>query len=122
MNEFGCFPEVEFELFVSSKVLIRIHCQLDMWKIGHIINLDRIMLKNCRSFTRISKRVTYSSRLFGLHVRCVSSVNKPVYPSPRDDELVNDEYYEVVENSAIAEMEEALQEKCPVGYTNRNLL
>ena len=52
----------------------------------------------------------------------MASVNKPVYPSPRDDELVNDEYYEVVENSAIAEMEEALEEKCPVGCENWNLL
>ena len=94
----------------------------DVWEIDRVTELDRIMLQNCRSFTRISRRVFYSSRLFGLHVRCVASVNKPVYPSPRDDELVNDEYYEVVENSAIAEMEEALEEKCPVGCKNRSLL
>ena len=73
------------------------------------------MLQNCRSCAYLSRKAIASSRLFGMHVRCVASVNKPVYPSPRDKELVNDEYYEVVANSAVSEMEEALQEKCPVG-------
>ena len=109
-------------MFVGSKVFMMIHSYFNLSEICGISELGRIMLQNCRNITRISRRVSYSSRLFGLHVRCVASVNKPVYPSPRDDELVNDEYYEVVENSAIAEMEEALEEKCPVGCKSRSLL
>ena len=43
-------------------------------------------------------------------------MNRAQYPSPREDELVNDEYYEVVGNGLGSELEEAVQESSPVPF------
>ena len=46
--------------------------------------------------------------------RMVSTINAPQYPSERDSELVNDEFYEVMGNDLIEEMVEAVEEPSPV--------
>lgn len=47
-------------------------------------------------------------------IRAVTTINNPEYPSERDSELVNDEFFELMEDGAISELTEAVEEPSPV--------
>lgn len=69
-----------------------------------------------RCATSLLQRSLVPSKRFVVCFRHISNVNRPQYPSPRDQELVNDEFYDVVANGAKSELEDALKVKSPVGY------
>lgn len=74
------------------------------------------MLRSFSSCAVLRRSVLLSSQRFTGSIRAISSVNRAQYPSPREDELVNDEYYEVVGNGLGSELEEAVQESSPVPF------
>ena len=51
-------------------------------------------------------------------IRTVTTINNPEYPSERDSELVNDEFFELMEDGAISELTEAVEEPSPVIISN----
>lgn len=72
-----------------------------------MLNSLRILGKKTCTLSRALQPL-YSS------VRMVSTLNSPEYPSERDEELVNDEFYELMDDSTIQELNEALEEPSPV--------
>lgn len=72
------------------------------------------MLRSLSSCAVLRRSVPLSSQRFAVSIRTISSVNRAQYPSPRESELVNDEYYEVMGDGLGSELEEAVQESSPV--------
>ena len=69
------------------------------------------------SVCSLGKKSTSLSKTFQhmkTTIRMVSTINTPQYPSERDRELVNDEFYELMGNDLIEEMVEAVEEPSPV--------
>ena len=47
-------------------------------------------------------------------MRSLTSIHSPEFPYENTSDLVDDEYYEVMEDEAIEELEEAAEESSPV--------
>ena len=54
-------------------------------------------------------------------MRSIASIQRPEYPYDDTDDLVDDEYYEVMEEEAIDELEEAALESSPVCFFRLDL-
>ena len=72
------------------------------------------MLSTIRVLRGVDSRLCSSLKSLKGLVRCASTLKSPVYPSDADRELVNDEYYEVMEDGILNELEEAVAEDSPV--------
>ena len=72
-----------------------------------MLNSLRILGKKCSSLSG----ATYQ---FRGALRLVSTVNTPEYPSERDSELVNDEYFELMGDELLEELATAVEEPSPV--------
>lgn len=73
------------------------------------------MLSTVRVLRRADHRILSSLKSFKGFARCASTLKAPVYPSDADRELVNDEYYDIMEDGIANDLEEALAEDSPVG-------
>ena len=73
------------------------------------------MLSTVRVLRRADHRILSSLKSFKGFARCASTLKDPVYPSDADRELVNDEYYDIMEDGIANDLEEALAEDSPVG-------
>lgn len=73
------------------------------------------MLSTVRVLRRANHRILSSLKSFKGFSRCASTLKAPEYPSDADRELVNDEYYDIMEDGIANELEEALAEDSPVG-------
>lgn len=60
-------------------------------------------------------------RLFRVPMRSVTSIQRPEFPYDDTDDLVDEEYNEVMEEEAIDELEEAALESSPVSFFRFNL-
>lgn len=68
-----------------------------------------------RTAVRVTNRGLGSVfRLFKVPMRSIVSIQRPEYPYDDTDDLVDDEYYEVMEEEAVEELEEAALESSPV--------
>ena len=74
------------------------------------------MLSSVRTLGKKSSLLSKKFQHMKTTIRMVSTINAPQYPSERDSELVNDEFYEVMGNDLIEEMVEAVEEPSPVFY------
>lgn len=72
------------------------------------------MLSSVRTLGKKSSLLSKTFQHMKTTIRMVSTINAPQYPSERDSELVNDEFYEVMGNDLIEEMVEAVEEPSPV--------
>lgn len=72
------------------------------------------MLRSLSSCAALRRSASLSSQRFAASIRSISSVNRAQYPSPREEELVNDEYYEVIGNGLGSELDDAVEESSPV--------
>lgn len=76
----------------------------------HIIK----MFGSSSAFNMMSRRLPSLLRLFKVPMRSLTSVHSPEFPYENTSDLVDDEYYEVMEDEAIEELEEAAEESSPV--------
>lgn len=106
-------PSVELRLFVGIEYCV---CALCTLTITTTVITIIPMLRSLSSCAVLRRGMSLSSQRFAGSIRAISSVNRAQYPSPREDELVNDEYYEVVGNGLGSELEEAVQESSPVPF------
>ena len=106
-------PSVELRLFVGIEYCV---CALCTLTITTTVITIIPMLRSLSSCAVLRRGMPLSSQRFAGSIRAISSVNRAQYPSPREDELVNDEYYEVVGNGLGSELEEAVQESSPVPF------
>ena len=85
---------------------------------GNVIREKQIIIPSMlSSVCSLGKKSTLLSKTFQhmkTTIRMVSTINTPQYPSERDRELVNDEFYELMGNDLIEEMVEAVEEPSPV--------
>ena len=72
------------------------------------------MLSTIRVLRGVDNRLCSSLKSLKGFVRCASTLKSPVYPSDADRELVNDEFYDVMEDGIVSELEEAVAEDSPV--------
>lgn len=82
----------------------------------------RIKMFGLRTAIRVTNRGLGSVfRLFKVPMRSITSIQRPEYPYDDTDDLVDDEYYEVMEEEAIDELEEAALESSPVRFFRLDL-
>lgn len=67
-----------------------------------------------RCGTSLSRRAFLPSVRYIVCVRHISKVNQPQYPSPRDQELVNKDFYDVTVEGPKSELEDATKVNSPV--------
>lgn len=75
-----------------------------------------------RTAVRVTNRGLGSVlRLFKVPMRSIASIQRPEFPYDDTDDLVDEEYTEVMEEEAIDELEEAAQESSPVRFFRLDL-
>ena len=72
------------------------------------------MFGSSSAFNMMSRRLPSLLRLFKVPMRSLTSIHSPDFPYESTSDLVDDEYYEVMEDEAIEELEEAAEESSPV--------
>lgn len=72
------------------------------------------MLSTARTLGKRAVSLSESITTLQSTIRTVATINDPEYPSERDSELVNDEFFELMEDGAISELAEAVEEPSPV--------
>ena len=72
-----------------------------------MLNSLRILGKKTCTLSRVLQPFYSSTRM-------LSTLQFPEFPSERDQELVNDEFYELMDDSTVQELNEALEEPSPV--------
>ena len=72
-----------------------------------MLNSLRILGKKTCTLSRVLQPFYSSTRM-------LSTLQSPEFPSERDQELVNDEFYELMDDSTVQELNEALEEPSPV--------
>ena len=72
------------------------------------------MLNSLRVLGKKSSSLSRNTLTCKTAIRLVSTINSPEYPSDRDSELVNDEFYEIMGNELVEELGEAVEEPSPV--------
>ena len=72
------------------------------------------MLNSLRVLGKKSSSLSGTALPFRTAIRLVSTINSPEYPSDRDSELVNDEFYQIMGDDLVEELGEAFEEPSPV--------
>ena len=75
----------------------------------------RHMLRSLHLCVSVQRRLVGAIPQLRSQIRGITSVSTPEYPSPKNEELMNEEFNEIFREGTKLELEDALQQNSPVG-------